>query len=402
MSLLDPGNRAARTAGVTQSFADRYAGPPAVVGVAPGRVNLIGEHTDYNAGLCLPLALPHATYAAARVREDRTVRISSAQQAEAWTGSLDGLGPGAAGGSGGWAAYAAGVLWALGESGLRLGGLDIHVDSTVPSGAGLSSSAALECSVATAVAVLLGVELDDRARHQLIAACVRAELEVAQAPTGGMDQTIAMLAEPGTALLIDFGRDGTRHVPLDLEEAACVLLVTDTRVSHALTDGSYGNRREECRAAADTLDVPSLRLATREAVEALEDPVLRARARHVLTENGRVEALADALLAESWSTVGSLMDASHASMRDDFEISCPELDLAVVTAVDAGALGARMTGGGFGGSSVALVPEERLAQVTEAIDEAFATAGYAAPAQLHAVPSRGAEAQTVTGSSASG
>lgn len=397
MSLLDPGTRAARTAAVTRSFSERYGASPTVVGVAPGRVNLIGEHTDYNAGLCLPVALPHATYAAARARDDRTVRISSAQQPEPWTGSLDDLGPGAGGGSGTWAAYAAGVLWALREAGVRLGGLDVHVDSTVPTGAGLSSSAALECAVATAVSALAGVELDDRARHQLIAACVRAELEVAQAPTGGMDQTVAMLAEPGTALLIDFGRDGTRHVPLDLDEAGCVLLVTNTRVSHSLTDGSYGNRREECRAATQALDVPSLRLATPAAVEALGDPVLRARARHVLTENLRVEQVADALVAESWTTLGALMVASHASMRDDFEISCPELDLAVSTAVDAGALGARMTGGGFGGSSVALVPEERLAQVVEAVDGAFATAGYAAPSHLHAVPSGGAEAQTVTG-----
>lgn len=396
MSLLDPGTRAARSAAAIQSFTDRHGGRPGVVGVAPGRVNLMGEHTDYNAGLCLPVALPHATYAAARARPDRTVRITSTQQAEAWTGSLDDLGPGVAGGSGTWAAYAAGVLWALGEAGVPLGGLDVHVDSTVPSGAGLSSSAALECSVATAAAVLAGVDLDDRTRHQLVAACVRAELEVARAPTGGMDQTVAMLAEAGTALLIDFGRDGTRHVPLDLEEAGCVLLVTDTGVSHTLTDGSYGDRREECHAAAQELGLETLRLATREAVDALTDPVLRARARHVQSENERVEAVVEALVAESWHRVGALMDASHLSMRDDFAISCPELDLAVSTAVDAGALGARMTGGGFGGSSVALVPGHRLPQVTEAVEAAFAAAGYAAPSHLHVVPSGGAEARTVT------
>lgn len=401
MSLLEPGTRAARTTAVIRSFTDLHGGRPSVVGVAPGRVNLIGEHTDYNAGLCLPVALPHATYAAARARRDRTVRISSAQQAETWTGSRDDLGPGAAGGSGTWAAYAAGVLWSLGEAGVPLGGLDVHIDSTVPSGAGLSSSAALECSVAIAVAAVAGVDLDDQTRHQLIAACVRAELEVAQAPTGGMDQTVAMLAEPGTALLIDFGRDGTRHVPLDLDEAGCVLLVTDTGVSHVLTDGGYGDRRAECHAAAAELGLETLRLATHEAVESLIDPVLRARARHVLSENARVEAVVDALDAESWPRVGALMDASHVSMRDDFEISCPELDLAVSAAADAGALGARMTGGGFGGSSVALVPTHLLTRVTEAIDAAFAAAGYAAPSHLHAVPSGGAEAQTVTDSEAS-
>jgi galactokinase len=397
MQLLEPGDRSERARTTALAFTRAYDAVPDAVGVAPGRVNLIGEHTDYNGGLCLPLALPHATWAAVRLRDDGQVRISSAQQEEAWTGSVDDLGPGA---SSGWTSYVAGVVWALGEAGHLVGGLDVHVDSTVPVGAGLSSSAALECSVAVAVAGALGLTLDDDLRRRLVAACVRAETEVALAPTGGMDQTVALLARPGHALLIDFG-DATlpssTSVPLDLEAAGLALLVTDTRVSHALVDGGYGDRRTECADAAAALGVASLSEATLDAVERLADPVLKARARHVVTENGRVSEVVAALGAQDWERVGASMNASHTSMRDDFEISCAELDLSVVAAVEAGALGARMTGGGFGGSSVALVPRVRLAAVAAAVDAAFAGAGYAAPGHVDAVPSDSA-AVLATGS----
>lgn len=375
MSLLEPGSPDDLARGLRAAFADRYGEPPAVVGRAPGRVNLIGEHTDYNRGLVLPVALPHATYAALRPRADELVRLASAQQDSVFEGTLDRLGS-----VDGWAGYAAGVLWTLREAGHDLGGVDVLVDSTVPVGAGLSSSAALECAVG--VALLGGPHAD------LVDAAVRAETEVVGAPTGGMDQTVAVHGEEGTALLIDFASGEHRAVPLDLR--GHTLLVTDTRVSHELTDGGYGSRRADCEAAARSLEVNSLRDATLEAVEALADDRTRRRARHVVTEIARVTETVEALEAGDWDRVGSLFDASHVSMRDDFEISCPELDAAVAVAVQAGAVAARMTGGGFGGSSVAVVPDERVDAVMRAIDAAFVLEGFRSPAHLRAVPSAGA------------
>jgi len=385
MVLLDAGDTAELAARARAGLRDVLGSEAAVVGRAPGRVNLIGEHTDYNGGLVLPVALPHATYAAAAARSDGIVRLASAQEPDPFTGQVDRLGPGHATG---WAAYAGGVLWALREAGLDVPGLDLYVDGTVPLGAGLSSSAAIECAVAMAVVGLLGLEVDDALRARLVDACIRAETEVAQAPTGGMDQSIALHARPGTALLIDFTAGTHETVELALEDRT--ILVTDTRVSHRLTDGGYGSRRAECERAAAELGVTTLREATLEAVEALTDEVVRRRARHIVTEIARVRPTVAALGAADWAALGDLFAASHASMRDDFEISTPELDLAVATAVEAGADGARMTGGGFGGSIVAVVPTAAVRTVVGAIDAAFARAGHAAPAHLLAEPSAGA------------
>jgi galactokinase len=345
-------------------------------------VNLIGEHTDYNAGLVLPVALPHATYAAVSPRADRLVRLRSAQRDDAWEG--DDLGPGQVDG---WAAYVAGVVWALRESGVEVPGLDVCVDSTVPLGAGLSSSAALECSVAVAVAEVVGRKDDPDERGRLVRACMRAETEVAGAPTGGMDQTVALFAEPGAALLIDFDSGVSRPVPLALEAAGLAILVVDTGVSHALTDGGYGSRRDDCEQAVRALGVGSLREATLDQVEGLEDERIRRRARHVVTEIARVSQAVDAIGAGDWAALGSLFAASHVSMRDDFEISCPELDVAVGSAVAAGAVGSRMTGGGFGGSAVALVPSDSLDTITGAVSAAFADQGFKPPTYLLADPS---------------
>jgi len=388
MAFVEPGTPSELARATRDGFQSAYGAPAQVVGRAPGRVNLIGEHTDYNRGLVLPLALPHATYAAVAERDDDRVRIASEQQTEPWEGTLDTLGPGQVSG---WAAYVAGVLWAMRESGWDVRGVDVFVDGTVPLGAGLSSSAALECSVAVAVARLRGIELTEEARRELVDACIRAETEVAGAPTGGMDQTASLLASQGSALLIDFDLHRHEAVSLPLAASGLALLVTDTRVSHALNDGGYASRRADCEAAAAALDLPSLRDADLAAVEGLEDERVRRRARHVVTEIDRVSAAVDAVRAGDWGLVGSLFLASHASMRDDFEISCAELDVAVTTAVEAGAVGARMTGGGFGGSSIALVPEERLEAVCRAIDAAFAAAGFGAPAHLRAVPSSAAD-----------
>jgi galactokinase len=384
MSFVDPGDPTELALAARTYFEEAYGGPAVLVARAPGRVNLMGEHTDYNRGLVLPLALPHATYAAVAPREDGKVRIASSHGDDPWTGTVDALGPGEVEG---WATYVAGVLWALREAGHDLPGLDVLVDGRVPIGAGLSSSAALECAVAIGAAHLLGLDDTEKARRGLADACIRAESEVAGAPTGGMDQTVALLAQAGTALLIDFDDDTTRAVDLPLAGGGLAVLVTDTKVSHALVDGGYAARRADCEAAAEALGLPSLRHADEAAVDTLEDARVRRRARHVVREIARVGETVEALDAGDWARVGRLFGDSHDSMRDDFEISCDELDAVVATAVHAGALGARMTGGGFGGSAISLVPEERVGAVMRAIDLAFAAAGYRAPAHLRGEPS---------------
>jgi galactokinase len=368
-----------------RGLTERLGATATVVGWAPGRVNLIGEHTDYNGGLVLPVALPHATAAAVARRDDDTVRLSSAQSEETWTGSLDDLGPGSLTG---WSSYAGGVLWALREAGFTVPGLDLHVDGTVPLGAGLSSSASIECAVAFAVLGLTDVKVTDAVRDAVVDACIRAETEVAGAPTGGMDQTVSVFGRAGGALLIDFTAHTHESEPLALDDRS--ILVTDTRVSHELTDGGYGSRRQDCEEAARVLGVASLREATLADVDRIADERVARRARHIVTETARVPEAVEALASADWTRLGELFAASHASMRDDFEISTPELDLAVSAAVANGADAARMTGGGFGGSIVALVPTARLDEVVAAIDEAFAQAGLKAPAHLLAEPSDGA------------
>jgi galactokinase len=365
-------------------FDQRYGGPPTVVTVAPGRVNLIGEHTDYNSGLCLPIALPHATYAAARARLDGRVRLVSGEEGKVWEGDLNGLSTAT-----GWAAYAGGVVWALGEAGHEIRGVDVAVSGCVPLGSGLSSSAALECSVGLAVLELLGVPDGAERRRTLADAGIRAESEVAGAPTGGMDQTIAVLGRVDNALLLDCRSWETRQVPFDPPSDGLELLVVDTRVHHSLNDGGYASRRAQCEEAARQLGLESLREATEADLDRLDDQQVRRRARHVVTEIVRVTQTADALVGEApgadgWARIGELMVASHASMRDDFEISCPELDLVVETAVEHGAVGARMTGGGFGGSAIALVPAERRGAVRDAVSVAFADHGWRDPSYLPA------------------
>jgi galactokinase len=360
-----------------------------LVASAPGRVNLIGEHTDYNRGLCLPLALPQRTTVRLTPRDDARLRLSSAQESD-WEGEVEDH-------PDGWAAYVAGVVGALRDDGLDVPGFDATVDSDVPLGAGLSSSAALECAVATGVAAHLGLDLEtEDVRRRLASACMRAENDYVGAPTGGMDQTVAMLGRRGHALLLDFDTDDVVPVPLPLEQADLQLLVVDTRVSHTLTDGSYGDRRSECAEAAQALGVESLRQVSLDDLTGLIDPMLRRRARHVLTENTRVRDAVTALGAGDWTGLGAVLDDSHTSMRDDFEISCRELDLVVETARAAGALGARMTGGGFGGSAVTLVPTEHVDAVRHEVTSAFDDARLRRPAYLVAAPGDAARVDSVS------
>lgn len=376
MIVVDPGVPAVLAGEAALLFRDRHGVGPDVVARAPGRVNLVGDHTDYNGGPCLPVALPHATYAAVRTRDDGQVRLASTGGDGVFAAPLEETGPGRVSG---WAAYAAGVLWALREAGQDVPGCDVQVVSTVPAGGGLSSSAALECAVAVAVTAPAGARAGsapDRAtRDRIVAACVRAEVEVAGAPTGGMDQTVAMHARAGTALLLDFGTGERRHVPCRPVAAGLELLVVDSGVRHALADGAYGERRAACERAAHLLGVPHLAAASSADLDRLDDPVLRRRARHVLSEGDRVRAAATALAGGDWAGLGTVMTASHASLRDDFEVSCPELDAIVSAALDAGALGARMTGGGFGGSAVVLCRAGDEARLAAVVDDALGTLG---------------------------
>ena len=371
-------------------FVARHGSEPDAVAVAPGRVNLIGEHVDYNGGRCLPMAISHATYAAVRLRPDSSVTIGSRQQADAWAGDVARLGPGDATG---WAAYAAGVVWAMRERGVDVPGFDVLVDGHVPLGAGLSSSAALECSVALAVNAALGRPDSEQARRVLIADCIRAERDVAGAPTGGMDQTVSLLGRAAHALLLDCATGETTDVPWRPEAAGLVLLVVDTRAEHALVDGGYADRRAVCEDAAAALGVRFLADVTDPgaALERLSGhPVRQRRARHVFTEVRRVDAAVGALEAGDFAAFGELLTASHVSLRDDFEVSCAELDVTVEACLSVGALGARMTGGGFGGSAIALLPDAAIESAEAACAAAFSSRGWAAPRFLRETAAGGA------------
>jgi galactokinase len=363
-------------------FRSTFGTAPTGVWSAPGRVNLIGEHTDYNGGLCLPIALPQRTFAAVSPRADDVLRIVSAQSDDAVELPVADVAPGR---PGGWAAYVAGVPWALRKAGYAVTGLDVAVDGRVPLGAGLSSSAALECSVGAAASDLfaLGLLAADEGRRALAAACIDAENTIAQAPTGGMDQSAALLASAGHALLLDCRDFRTEQVPFDPGAHGLALLVMDSRAEHALVDGQYAERRRSCEDAARELGVPSLREVPADDLEerlaTLSSDLLRRRARHIVTEIARVEETVAALRRNDFRTVGQLFLTSHASMRDDFEISVAELDTAVEAAVGAGALGSRMTGGGFGGSAIALVPSGQAQAAEAAVAAAFAERGFRAP-----------------------
>ncbi|MET8827819.1 galactokinase [Streptomyces sp. NPDC004610] len=379
---------------VTRAFEDLYGTSPDGVWAAPGRVNLIGEHTDYNDGFVMPFALPHTTVAAVARRTDGRLRLHSADlEAGGGTGivelHLDALAPGT---DRDWTAYPAGVVWALREAGHPVTGADIHLASTVPTGAGLSSSAALEVVVALALSDLHALGIP---RWKLARLCQRAENVYVGAPTGIMDQTASACCEAGHALFLDTRDLSTRQIPLDLAAEGLRLLVVDTRVKHAHSDGEYGRRRAGCEKGAALLGVDALRDigydGLDEALAALGDEEeVRRLVRHVVTEDQRVERVVTLLEAGRTREIGPVLTEGHASLRDDFRVSCPELDTVVDTALTAGALGARMTGGGFGGSAIVLTDATEVDPVTQAVTAAFAAAGFTPPRTFEAVPGEGA------------
>jgi galactokinase len=348
-------------------------------------VNLVGEHTDYNDGFVLPLALVQGCVATVRTKGPRWV-VRSRQM----TDSVVAVPPGVASAASVplWARYVLGPLWLLADRGVDVPGLEIDVDSDVPLGAGLSSSAALVCSVVSAVDDVLELGLGS---DGVLALAREVENVAVGVPTGGMDQLVSLRARAGHALLCDMRDLSTRHVPFDPAAAGLSLLVVDSRAPHQLVDGEYGERRRACWEAARRLGVDALRDVTDvERLHGLDDDVLLRRARHVVTENARVLGAVEALETGDWPAFGALLSASHDSMRDDFEITVPEVDTIVTTLQEHGALGARMTGGGFGGCVVALVPADSEADVMDAVRRAATAAGHADPVRVPAVASDGA------------
>ncbi|WP_333764690.1 galactokinase [Streptomyces sp. IBSBF 2390] len=379
---------------VAQRFTELYGTAPEGVWAAPGRVNLIGEHTDYNDGFVMPFALPHQAVAAVSRRDDGLLRLHSADVAgDVAELRLDGLAPGS---DSAWTAYPAGVVWALREAGHEVTGADVHLSSTVPTGAGLSSSAALEVVIALALDDLYGLGLH---RWQLARLCQRAENVYVGAPTGIMDQTASACCTSGHALFLDTRDLSQRQIPFDLAAEGLRLLVVDTQVKHAHSGGEYGKRRAGCEKGAALLGVDALRDVPHDGLEAAlarlgdEEEVVRL-VRHIVTENHRVERVVDLLSAGRTHEIGPVLTEGHASLRDDFRISCPELDLVVDTALAGGALGARMTGGGFGGSAIVLTRATDADTLTKSIEEAFAAAAFTPPRVFEATPSAGAHRLT--------
>ncbi len=381
-----PGDEAGAVARSAATFRAAFGTRPDGTWAAPGRVNLIGEHVDYNGGRCLPIALPQRTYCAARRRSDGVLWVTSGADHPPWEGAIVDLAPS---GGRGWARYVAGAVWALRRAGVDVPGLDVTIDSDVPIGAGLSSSAALICAVAIAAADLADatelIDADDRAA--LTAICVDAETAFVGAPTGGMDQAAALRTRAGHALLLDCRDESVEHLAFDLGAVDLALLVIDTGVVHDHVEGGYGDRRRGCERAARRLGVHTLREiadATQpgdvdEALRVLVGDVTLPLARHVVTEMHRVDEAAAMLRAGHPAALGPLLDASHASLRDDFAVSCPELDVAAESATAAGALGARLTGGGFGGAAIALVPAGQVGDVATAVDAALAATDLTRP-----------------------
>jgi galactokinase len=370
---------------IAELFTKGFGYPPEVVASAPGRVNLIGEHIDYSAGFVLPFAIEAVTKCAIAKRDDGKIRITSAQKKnEIIESNLEAI---AAKEGSSWSRYIYGVIWAMEID----SGLDIYIDGKVPLGAGLSSSAALECSLATALNHLFHLE---KTLPELARLTQRAENEYVGVPCGIMDQSISLMARAGYGLLLDCQDLSNRHIKIDFASKSLRLLIIDTQAHHALTDGGYAKRRESCEEVARIFSIPSLRQLSMESLLAHKAKLSELqfkRARHGVSEMVRVLDAVKALEADEFETLGQLLNHSHNSLRDDYEVSCPELDLAVETALSSGALGARMVGGGFGGSAIALIHERDTGAISLAIERAFDKSGFKAPRFFDSLPSDGAK-----------
>ncbi len=371
---------------ISHEFQTLFGHLPEVTSEAPGRVNLIGEHIDYSEGYVLPFAIANRTHAAISRSSDGLVRISSHQRRNnIFSISISDVKPGS---KGDWEKYVLGVIWSLGVT----EGLNILVDGNVPAGAGLSSSAALECAVAVGLNALLGLGLSDK---ELARATQRAENDYVGMPCGIMDQSVSIMGKAGSALLLDCRDLSTESIPFSVADAGLELLIIDTQAHHALVDGGYAERRAACESAASKLGVKSMRDLTLEELLAGKDKLTEVefiRARHAVSEISRVLSTVQALKNGDFKEVGALINQSHNSLRDDYAVSCPELDIAVEAAHSAGALGSRMVGGGFGGSAIALLRVEDLDRARSAITEAFSKEGFKKPRFFTSLPSAGASA----------
>ena len=359
------------------AFEARYGYAPTGVWSAPGRVNLIGEHTDYNLGFVLPFAINRRTYAAISLRQDQTVRVTSSFSDEQHQIELADISKNVAND---WAAYPFGVAWALAKLGQTAGvGFDAYFESDVPVGSGLSSSAAIECSTSLALNELWQTNLS---RPELARVGQLAENEIVGAPTGIMDQSASLLGERDHAVFLDCKSLEAQSIELGFDDEGLELLIIDSRVTHRLNDGGYATRRKACELGASQMGVASLREVSVDqlgkAKEIMDDVTFR-RVRHIVTENERVLETVEKLRTEGPKSIGDLLNASHVSMRDDFEISIDELDTAVDVAVRHGAVGARMTGGGFGGAAIALAPIAKVSEITLAVLAEFELLGYGKP-----------------------
>jgi galactokinase len=359
-----------------QAYRTRFGEEPELVASAPGRINLIGEHTDYNGGFVLPCAVGRRV-AVALGRGGGELYSTNFDEARPMGDERDHS----------WADYPRGVVWAFGKEGREVGSFRAAFAGDVPLGSGLSSSAAIEAATALALDALFGLGIE---RKELAVLCQRAENEFVGVQSGIMDQYASLLCEAGAALLIDCRSLEAEGVPLDLEGAGLALLVCDTRVERGLADTGYNDRRAACERAAAILGVEQLRDANEGDLSRLSGEELE-RARHIVTENARVLEAVEALRAGDFRELGRLMYASHASMRDDFEISTRELDAFVETAEGAGALGARLTGAGFGGSAIALVETADAGRLVRVVREAFEARGFEEPIFYEFVPAAGAE-----------